>query len=253
MITDEPAQIRTLSSMRSSRKKKRDLKSANSNTANTANSTDVNIQNILQQKLQDTWEALQATTFSKLSFMRKYSSSVYAGDFVKAVDRWSHAAALVFCKYQIIKLSEKLQKNLCLMPIRSNTLIKLLKEPHLPSSFVSDDPALIPSSQTSVPSSLDAIREIYEAVDQEFSVQGDEIYSVNDAIAVLNRINVALDTRLTASLKTTIEELDDIVPYGSLSLKEWLSKVKKKETEDVVTAPLTPLTVSSALSSASVS
>jgi len=177
---------------------------------------------VLKYKLQEVWTTLRVSTFSKLAFMRKYASS--AAEFMKAIDLWAEAACGMFIRQQLLELVGKLNKKLVVYPYSLKSFLGIFEEPYLPASFVLLSNFLV-DSPGELPLSYVFHQEFLETATEVFNQYGGEITNEEDTRKIVESLlDDVVDMKILASVKTTHEELDDVVTYEGKNIKDVIFK-----------------------------
>ena len=177
---------------------------------------------LVRAKLQDVWDILQVSTFSKLSFMRKYASS--AVDFLRAVDTWAEAACGVFMLLQGLELLEKARRDLVVYPLGEHSVISLLQEPYLPATFGIVTNEVMPVAGQ-MPLSYLFIDRVKSYLHEEYrELEGGVVTSQQGVEKLVTGLhNSVIIPGIHSAIKYAHDELDDVLTFESKSLREWLS------------------------------
>lgn len=97
----------------------------------------------LQERIQAVHDALQLSTMTRIMFMHKYSSALYARELAVAVDIWGEIAVLAICRNETAKLLSKLQYGYCVMPLHHKVLLEAIAAEINPV-LISNDPEYMP-------------------------------------------------------------------------------------------------------------
>ena len=221
-----------------------------------ASSSQEDVVSPLQRKIQAMHHALQLPSLTRINFMYKYSSTAYAQETTIAVDLWSEVAVLAICRNEVAKLSKKLQYGYCVFPLHHVELLSAIKSevPEVlsnssPEFYVRYDPLVKETEPAASFRAYVAVRRIIRECfvissgeDPEFDPEApcwDETYSMLDeteepgvgchtekqASANLSYLSNEIERWMLASLKRGNDELDDVISFGNVSCREWLSSL----------------------------
>lgn len=188
----------------------------------------------VQDKLLATWNCLQVSAQTRFAFMRKYSTAAYLVEMGKAVDIWAEAAVLIVSTAELLKLTQKIKANLYVLPLESKGVIRLIRK-KVPPLLASTDPQFIPpvdpttnTPKTTAPLSAAALTQVRAIIRNSFKAathpkqdeEGPEAkqFALGLVTGVLDQVVLLLEEALRRAHK----ELDDGIPYGTKSCREWL-------------------------------
>lgn len=242
--------------MSRSRTKKNRQTSDNCDGDRRTSATQEDVVSPLQRKIQAMHHALQLPSLARINFMYKYSSTAYAQETAVAVDLWSEVAVLAICRNEVAKLTKKLQYGYCVFPLHHVELLTAIKNevPTVlasgsPEFYVRYDPLVKEAEPGASFRSYVAVRRIIRECfvissgeDETFDPQDpcwDETYGLlevseepgvgckteRQATANLSYLSNEIERWMLTSLKRANDELDDVICFGNISCREWLSSL----------------------------
>lgn len=188
---------------------------------------DYSTEHEIPDKLLAVWECLNAPASARMDFICKYSTEAYSAEMAKSVDLWGAVAAYACIAESMFSVCRKLKKGLFVMPMTSKMIITAISA-HIPPIVSSFAMSLVPPSLSfgvnqEAPLSAMALKEQREFIRACFNAQPDSSTITDSDIAtqVCRTIVEHTGELLQQTLRTVLEDLDDVVPYGNKSCKEW--------------------------------
>ena len=171
----------------------------------------------IQNKLTSSWELMQVPMIARLAFLRKYSIPGHASDLEGASNLLAQISILATCRKEILKYRKKLQQKCISFPLHDHTVIQSISR-RLPGSFL---------DLSSIFSLIaEKIKTLYSQIYED--AQFEDAAAEEQAAATLfnGMLEWATDSLLD-KIEYAHSHYMDIVPYGNGTLREWLEKSDK--------------------------
>jgi len=201
----------------------------------------------VQDKLIAAWDALQVSAVQRFAFMRKYSTVDYSTEMTKAVDMWSEVAVFAVTVYEAHKLLNKIKEGRVVIPLSQLSVLKAIRKKMSPLLATPSDAFIPPALKLdpmmactnpppviqTIPLSAAAVVRVEELITELFIRIGSphpltRVYvldSLEKAIELVTAICTEGIALLKTSLKSSQDELNDLIPFGAKGCKEWATSV----------------------------